>query len=925
MALQNVRRAYCAPFCTLLLIAIFALLPRISAAQALPKGVTRITAIEGITEYRLTNGLKILLLPDASKPTVTVNITYLVGSRHENYGETGMAHLLEHMMFKGTPKIPKIDQEFNQRGMQSNATTSLDRTNFYELFPADKDNLKWALGMEADRMVHSFIAKKDLDSEMTVVRNEFESGENSPFDVMMKRMQSVAYDWHSYGRATIGNRSDIENVKIENLQAFYHLYYQPDDAVLLVAGKFDPAQTLGWIAHAFGPIPKPTRRLPQFWTVEPTQDGERSFRVRRAGDIQIVAVAYKVPSELHTDSDALSFAADILADTPNGRLHKQLVDSGKATQVFSYGVNGFAPGLQVIGAVVKLGTPVEPVRDALIAAIEDFHKTPPTAEEMERVRRSYANQSEKVLDDPQQVGLALSEPIALGDWRLFFQNRDAQANVTAEQVAAAAARYFKRDNRIVGIFMPESQPQRAEIPAAPSAEQLMLGYKVKQQSATSEAFDPSQANIDARTQRQKIGGLEVALLPKKNRGETVAVVLNLHWGDQKSLFGQKAVSTITSEMLMRGNRDFSREQLADEMAKLKMSGNIYHFETTRANLSAALKLSAQVLKQPTFPATEFEQLRSQMLVGIESMRNDPRVRASETMGQHFNLYPKGDWRAFETIDETIAALKAVTLDDVKAFHKNFYGASKGELAIVGDFDAAATAKVIRQAFGNWQSAAPYTRLSERYADVAAIHRNIDTPDKENGVYSARINLDLRDDDADFPALDVANYIFGGGASLNSRLMERIRQKDGLSYGGDSDLTAGSLDRAGSFVISAIAAPQNLAKVDAAVKDELARALKDGFSEEEVARAKSGIVQQRMQARAQDASLAYGWSSFLYLNRSFAWSKAFDDKINALSAAQVNAAFRKAIDPSKLTVVLAGDQAKARAASKESTPPIARKK
>ena len=227
MMLQDWRRAYCAKFCAqfcaLLLTGIFTLLPHIAAAQTLPKGITKITAIEGITEYRLNNGLKILLLPDASKPTVTVNMTYLVGSRHENYGETGMAHLLEHMLFKGTPNIPKIDQEFNHRGMQSNGTTSLDRTNFFEIFQAGKDNLKWAIDMEADRMVHSFIAKKDLDSEMTVVRNEFESDENSPFSVMIKRMQSVAYDWHSYGRATIGNRSDIENVKIENLRAFYQI------------------------------------------------------------------------------------------------------------------------------------------------------------------------------------------------------------------------------------------------------------------------------------------------------------------------------------------------------------------------------------------------------------------------------------------------------------------------------------------------------------------------------------------------------------------------------------------------------------------------------------------------------------------------------------------------------------------------------
>ncbi|TFI23437.1 pitrilysin family protein, partial [Herbaspirillum sp. 3C11] len=266
---------------------------------SLPAGVSQGPSAEGITEYRFSNGFKLLLMPDASKPTVTVNMTYLVGSRQENYGETGMAHLLEHLMFKGTPQHGAIPQEFSKRGMSFNGTTSLDRTNYYEFFPAGDENLQWAIAMEADRMLNSFIAQRDLDSEMTVVRNEFESGENSPSSVMVKRMQSVAFDWHNYGNSTIGNRSDIEHVKIENLQAFYRTYYQPDNAVLLVAGKFDPAKVLAWVDRSFGKMPKPARALPTFWTVEPTQDGERQFTIRRSGDVQLVYVGYKIPSGIH--------------------------------------------------------------------------------------------------------------------------------------------------------------------------------------------------------------------------------------------------------------------------------------------------------------------------------------------------------------------------------------------------------------------------------------------------------------------------------------------------------------------------------------------------------------------------------------------------------------------------------------------------
>ena len=211
--------------------------PTVSSAAKLPRGVDQLNSIEGITEYRLKNGLQVLLFPDPSQETITVNMTYRVGSKHENYGETGMAHLLEHLVFKGTPRHKNIPKELTDHGAEPNGTTWTDRTNYFETFSATNENLKWALDLEADRMVNSFIAKKDLDSEMTVVRNELENGENSPVRVLIGRMLATSFDWHNYGKSTIGARSDLENVKIENLKAFYRKYYQPDNATLIVSGK----------------------------------------------------------------------------------------------------------------------------------------------------------------------------------------------------------------------------------------------------------------------------------------------------------------------------------------------------------------------------------------------------------------------------------------------------------------------------------------------------------------------------------------------------------------------------------------------------------------------------------------------------------------------------------------------------------------
>ncbi len=307
----------------------------------LPPGVQKITSVEGITEYLLPNGLHVLLFPDASKPIITVNITYKVGSRHEGYGETGMAHLLEHLVFKGTPRHPNIPQELSEHGARPNGTTSFDRTNYFETFDATDENLKWALDLESDRMVNSFIAKKDLESEMTVVRNEYERGENDPGSVLYKRMLAGVFQWHNYGHSTIGEKSDIERAPIERLQAFYHNYYQPDNAVLVITGKFDEQKTLDLVVEYFGKIPKPERQLIPTYTAEPTQDGERQVVLRRTGEVQVFSCMYRIPAGSHADYAALAVLGNLLTDEPSGRLYKALVDTKKAVSI-SGGASGFA-------------------------------------------------------------------------------------------------------------------------------------------------------------------------------------------------------------------------------------------------------------------------------------------------------------------------------------------------------------------------------------------------------------------------------------------------------------------------------------------------------------------------------------------------------------------------------------------------------
>ncbi|MCM8594792.1 pitrilysin family protein [Accumulibacter sp.] len=895
---------------------VLAFAPASASAQASttpPTGVTRVTTVEGITEYRLANGLRVILFPDSSRPTATVNITYLVGSRHENYGETGMAHLLEHLLFKGSKRFPNPDKDFEAGGFHVNGTTWLDRTNYYLSFTASDEKLRWALAWTADAMVNSFIARKDLDSEMSVVRNEFEIAENDPGSVMQKRMQSLLFDWHNYGNATIGARSDIENVRIENLQAFYRRYYQPDNAVLTVAGRFDEAKALRWVVAAFGRIPRPVRSLIPQWTVEPTADGERQFVVRRKGEVQIVAVGYRTPSGLHPDAEALEMASQVLGDTPNGRLYHALVKPGLASHVFAYNVDAREPGFAVFGAIVGKGESIERVRERLIEVVEDdFAREPVTASELARVVDEARTAHERALADPEDFAILLSEYIALGDWRLFFLAREQLERIRPEQLDAAVGRYFVRDNRVLGSFIPDDSPRRAVVPVAPAPAERLAGFRANEKGDSGEAFDSSYENLDRRTRIETIGDLKLALLPKRNRGQTVNVAISFRWGDERSLSSRGLSGSLAVAMLSRGTRQLSRQQIADEIIRLKMRGGLTQFETTREKLPEALRLVAHIYHEASFPPAEFDELRRQTLTALQAQLDSPEDLSADALLTHFNTYPPGDPRHYTPLDERIAQLRSVSLDDVLAYRRELIGTARGEIAIVGDFDEAPVVDEIRRLFASQPSPSAYGRVERAYREVPAARMVIDTPDKESAIIRARIDLPLRDDDEDMPALLLANHVFGGSGGLTNRLMDRLRQKDGLSYSVGSSLSLGSRQRLSTWTLAAMVAPQNAARAEKAIFEELQRARRDGFTAEEIAQAKKSIVDARAIARADDSTVASRWTSLLDLGRTWELAREREARLLATRPEQVNAAFRKYIDSDRLTVVIAADPGKRQA-------------
>ncbi|RZU03073.1 M16 family metallopeptidase [Rivibacter subsaxonicus] len=883
-------------------------------ATPLPPGLRLVGSVEGIREYRLDNGLQVLVAPDDSKPTTTVNLTYRVGSRHENYGETGMAHLLEHLIFKGTPKHPNVWAEFDKRGFRANGSTWFDRTNYFASFAAGDDNLRWFLAWHADAMVNSFIAQKDLDSEMTVVRNEMEMGENNPTQVSYQRLLSSLYDWHNYGNDTIGNRSDVENVDIRRLQAFYRLYYQPDNATLIVTGKFDPARTLRWIGESFGKIARPKRALPRLYTVEPVQDGERSVQVRRVGGTPLLFVGYHAVAGSNPDFAAVATLAELLADAPSGRLHKRLVEAKLAASVAPVAFSLHDPGW--FGFLVQLAPEqkLEPAREELIRTLETLATEPITAEELARAKTKARNAWDKAFANPEGVGVALSEAIAAGDWRFFFLDRDRVAKLTLDDVNRVAKAYLLASNRSLVSYLPTEAPQRAPAQPALDIAAQFKGWTPAAELAAVEAFDPSPANIDARTQRARIEpGLELALLPKPTRGKVASAQLTLRFGNEQSLKGQGAVPSMLAAMLDKGSATLSRQQVADRLDALRTQMRIggedgvvtVSLNAERDTLPQAIALVADLLRNPSLPPEALEELRAQSLAAIEEQRREPEAMVSNAVERHGNPYPRGDVRHAANFDEQVEDTRAVTVEAMRRFHQRFYGAGRAEFSAVGDFDPAAVRQALQAGFGGWVGSEPYTRVPQPPHAVPPTTLMLPAPDKQNAFMLLRqAALPVSDGHPDYAALMVANQVIGGGGT--SRLWKRIRETEGLSYGVGSQVQWSQHEPNSSFYGYAIFAPQVRTKVEAAFRQELERALKSGFTAAEVDEAKKGLLSQRRLSRAQDSVLAGALANNLNLGRTYATSQKVDEALAALTLEQANAALRKYIDPKAFVWGFGGD-------------------
>ncbi|HXY36365.1 MAG TPA: insulinase family protein, partial [Planctomycetaceae bacterium] len=642
-------------------------------------------------------------------------------------------------------------------------------------------------------------------------------------------------------------------------------------------------------------------------------------------------VCYHVPAAAHKDWAPLNLLDGIIAQAPNGRLYKALVESKLATTVNARSENMHDPGLFFVQASCDTKN-IDAVKDALIKTLESLGDTPFTKDEVNKAKVRYKRQAEILQSNGQMMSQVLSGAASHGDWRLLFLQRDWIASTTADDVNRVAKTYFHQPNRTVGVYIPTTAPTRLSVPGVPSIAAVVKDYKGGVVTEAGEAFDPTPANIDKRTKIIDEGNFKAGLLAKKNRGATVSLVLTLHYGNEDSLKGLNTAVGMLPGLMMAGTKKHDRQALREELDALGVRirpgiggfggrgrrggrggggggalGQLtFAVDAKRDTLPAALKLLGEILREPAFPEQEFETSKRRMVQFTSAGRTEPGPLANNKLSRTLSPYPPEDVRYAPTLEENLARVNAVTLDQIKKLYETQLGGSHAELGVVGDFDPDTTVQLVKEMLIGWESKVPIKRVDHRVAeDVHGSMSDIITPDKENAEYLAGVSFPMTDNDPDYPAMRIANFIFGG-STLASRIGDRIRQKDGLSYGASSGFTASSRDPVASLTITVSTNPVNIDKVTSDVQEELLLFLKGGPTENELADAKEAFVQGLKVGRTSDEAIAGQIASHLDIGRTFAHEAAQEQAILALTPEKVTEAFRKYIDPKKLVIIRAGD-------------------
>ncbi len=919
-----------------------------------------------VREYRLPNGLQVLLLKDAQRPAMSVNITYRVGSRHEGKGEYGSAHLLEHMLFKpvgaGTPaKYTDSKTSMQDLGMRWNGTTSYDRTNYFAHFVTGDgklpERLDFMMGWLAAMMTQARFTPEDLKSEMTVVRNEFERSDNESGRILGERMRSAAYTTHGYGHPVIGTRADIENVPHERLMAFYKQHYRPDNATLIVAGDFNPDEVKIRIEREFGGITQPNTALPSTWSAEPPQEGEKQVILRRAGGLASAAVAYHGPAGPTREAIAAALLAACIGQE-GGPLAKGLTQQQLAVTEWAY-YRGQREPSQIwagIGLPERLASDTDAQYEvkalssaAALAKVVELYR--PTAQELEIARENSLAGVRAMFRSSEIMAQALSEAVASGDWRLLWMQRELVAQITLEEVHNIAAAYLVPSNRTSGLFLPvpsgstQARAPQTRAPDTPAVDQLItnainsIALRPNNTGANplndaqnanlptipvkkdAPSFIITQEAMAKHTQQGRLTvagqpGLKLAVMTRQTKDDRVQGALRLRWGTLESLRGSSVLagmlaSNIPDGMAAEGGSPaLTALQIQTRMRQLDAS---IRFSSAAGFLSANLEFPAQntaaviaflsdLLRRPAFEPAVFGRNQRIMIANLQPGKTDPSTLAGHLLERNHRAH----YSAGDPREaRPVDVSERQTREATAAQLKAYWQRFGG--AQHGEFVLT----------GPLELAAVQAQLQNLWGDWASketYQRWVSEHAQPVGESFSKLQV-AEKANATYTAriafpldqrhLDFAPLLAGMEMMSRLGLFQRVREQEGISYGVSSWLEAPWDGSAAAININASFAPQNLDRLRTAIREVLTQTREKGYSASEVDQTKSAIMARRKDRLTQPANAIDIIAFNLREERALDANKELDARYEKLDATSVNAALKKYLDVALLKEVVAG--------------------
>lgn len=897
----------------------------------------KVKELGGIEEYLYEpNGMNILLVQDNSAPVVTVQVVYRVGSKHEVPGNTGSTHLLEHLNFKGTPTFNKrngnaIFSVLQGIGAQMNATTWNDRTNYFETIPSDK--LELALHIESDRMRNSLLLKEDKDAEMTVVRNEFERGENNPNSVLSKEIWATAYMAHPYHHSTIGWRSDIEKMPIEVLRDFYNTYYWPDNATLTIIGDFQKDNLFSLVDKYFGKITKAPHEMPQPYTEEPPQLGPRKVVVKKPGQQGVLNVAYKIPGKRHEDFPALMVLGQILGSGTSSVLNKTFVDSRKALYGYASPSRFKDVGLFTIGLGFAPTSSHEELNEELLGIIDSIKTDGVSQEDVYRIVGKLNAQTILSRDGSGRIAGQLTEVIAVGDWTDYITGPERLSKVTAEDVKRVANTYLVEDQSTTGYFIPQAAGSNPKIKANPSkfvhdTEVGKYYFRTPDHVCTENCFVhnsktaitasktpnvfTSSISVDSEANkkditRKNVSGIDVITAKTGAKG-FVTVSASLPIGSYFNTDGNEVVPTLTAQMLSKGTTMNDKFAFSQKLEKLGVTLNVtasgqkvdIGFKCLTKDLNEVIELLAQELRYPLFDEKEFDILKTQIIGNMKNGLTNPGTMGSIALSQ--TLYPKGHPNYANSIETSVEDIQNATIDELKRFHQTYFGPSGMHLVAVGDVDMAALHKGLKKSFKDWKGGVKGKASYNNPQKVDGATKVVTIPKKPSAeMYIGQYTGIQRMDD-DFMPFYMGTSILGGGFS--GRLMQTVRDDQGLTYSIRSNHT-GHTNAGGHWQVNASFNPKLFQKGLDATLEQINKWVNEGVTQKELDAKKSNLTGSFKVGLATTGGLAGAILSFVERGLEPDYIDQYPKDIENVTLDQVNSAIKKYIDLDKLIIIKSG--------------------